>query len=309
MERKRVLALIDGFNYYHKLALYQKNQNVCVKWLDYMSLLKSAIKSHLRTEDFNIEVIFFTAIATHRGIESQARHRLYLKALKTSGVKVILGEFKEKYIYPCKDCKQKHFDEKTTKIMAWKIAHIVEKLHKLCFSHRDLNIHNILVNQNYDLKLGSFGSAKYFLNQNGKSVLLFGRVGTPYYMPPEMNKKLYDGKKADIFSLGQLLFNLVTNLKGFEEASENDIYFSLIKNKKYEDYWKLEKFSNINISESFKQLYLKMVNFSPNERPSIDEILKDDWLKEINELNEEQMNTLEKEVKQEFKNREAKIKN
>ena len=51
-----------------------------------------------------------------------------------------------------------------------------------------------------------------------------------------------------------------------------------------------------------------MVNFSPNERPSIDEILKDDWLKEINELNEEQMNTLEKEIKQEFKTREAKIK-
>lgn len=115
MERKRVLVLIDGFNYYHKLALYQKNQNVCVKWLDYMSLLKSAIKSHLRTEDFDIEVIFFTAIATHRSIESQARHRLYLKALKTSGVKVILGEFKEKYIYPCKDCKQKHFDEKILK--------------------------------------------------------------------------------------------------------------------------------------------------------------------------------------------------
>ena len=98
-------------------------------------------------------------------------------------------------------------------------------------------------------------------------------------------------------------------MKGFEEASENDIYYSLIKNKKYEDYWKLEKFSNINISESFKKLYLKMVNFSPKERPSIDEILKDDWLKEINELNEEQMKSLENEIKQEFKNREAKIKN
>ena len=82
---------------------------------------------------------------------------------------------------------------KPTKFIFWKIVKMVEKLHELCFSHRDLNIHNILLDRNYNLKLGDFGSTKYFLNQNGKSVLLFGRVGTPYYMPPEVNKKLYDG--------------------------------------------------------------------------------------------------------------------
>ena len=80
--KKRVLVLIDGFNYYHKLAQYQKNQSVCVKWLDYMSLLKASIKSHLKTDDFDIEVIFFSALARHRSIESQLRHKTYLKALK-----------------------------------------------------------------------------------------------------------------------------------------------------------------------------------------------------------------------------------
>ena len=104
---KKILVLIDGFNYYHKLALYQKHQQVCVKWL--------AIKSHLKSVDFELEVIFFSAIAKHRSPESQARHRIYLKALKASGVKVVLGEFKEKYIYPCKDCKQKRPDEKILK--------------------------------------------------------------------------------------------------------------------------------------------------------------------------------------------------
>ena len=113
--KNKILALIDGYNYYHKLAIYQRNQNLCVKWLDYKSLLKAAIKSHLKTENFDIEVIFFSAIATHRSPESQARHRTYIKALKASGVKVILGEFKEKYIYPCKDCRQKRPDEKILK--------------------------------------------------------------------------------------------------------------------------------------------------------------------------------------------------
>lgn len=115
MDGKKILVLIDGFNYYHKLTLYQKRHNICVKWLDYMSLLKSAIKSHLGSDKFEIEVIFFTAIAKHRGLDSQLRHKTYINALKHSGVKVVLGEFKEKYIYPCKDCQQKRSDEKILK--------------------------------------------------------------------------------------------------------------------------------------------------------------------------------------------------
>lgn len=112
---KRVLVLIDGFNYYHKLTLYQKRQNICVKWLDYMSLLKASVKAHLKSTDFDIEVIFFTAIATHRSLESQIRHKTYLKALKSTGVKIVYGEFRPKYILPCNDCLQKRPDEKILK--------------------------------------------------------------------------------------------------------------------------------------------------------------------------------------------------
>lgn len=115
MQNKKILVLIDGFNYYHKLAKYQKNQKECVKWLDYKSLLTASIESHLRTSNFDLEVIFFTAIATHRSLESQLRHRIYIKALRQSGVKVVLGEFKEKRIAPCVDCQQKSRDEKIIK--------------------------------------------------------------------------------------------------------------------------------------------------------------------------------------------------
>lgn len=112
---KKILALIDGFNYYHKLDKYQKHQKKCVKWLDYMSLLNSAIKSHLKTDDFELEVIFFTAIAKHRSLYSQSKHKIYIKALELSGIKVILGEFKEKNIAPCIDCKQKLPNERIIK--------------------------------------------------------------------------------------------------------------------------------------------------------------------------------------------------
>ena len=38
-----------------------------------------------------------------------------MSLLKASGIKVVLGEFKEKYIYPCSDCLQKSPDEKILK--------------------------------------------------------------------------------------------------------------------------------------------------------------------------------------------------
>lgn len=104
--KKRILVLIDGFNYYHKLDNYQKNNHICVKWLDYMSLLNLVIQQHLNSKDFELDVIFFSAIAKHRSKHSQKRHKDYLKALNLSGVKTVLGEFKEKPLPACYDCKQ-----------------------------------------------------------------------------------------------------------------------------------------------------------------------------------------------------------
>ena len=48
-----------------------------------------------------------------------------------------------------------------------------------------------------------------------------------------------------------------------------------------------------------------MVAFNPNERPTIDEILNDEWMQEINNLNAVQIDNLENEVRNEFHNREA----
>ena len=198
---------------------------------------------------------------------------------------------------------EKGFSEKHSKLIFKKILLAINDLHKANICHRDITIENILLDENYDIKISSI-PIHHLKIENLDDYT----IGTKCYMAPEILSHIpYNGIKVDIFSLGQLLFNLVTNMKGFEEASDNDILYTLIKNQKYDEYWKNEKFINKNLSESFKNLYLKMVDFSPNKRPSIDEILKDDWLKEINDLNEEQMISLENEVKQEFKNREAKI--
>ena len=186
---------------------------------------------------------------------------------------------------------------KPTKFIFWKIVKMVEKLHELCFSHRDLNIHNILLDRNYNLKLGDFGSTKYFLNQNGKSVLLFGRVGTPYYMPPEVNKKLYDGKKVDIFSLGVMLLHLITGKQIFEVYKER--VHSFIKKRQFEKFWKIIELDNkeIELSPEFKDLVNSMLDYNYKNRPDIIDILNHPWLDEIRSLSSEDFLVYEKLVK------------
>ena len=73
--------------------------------------------------------------------------------------------------------------------------------------------------------------------------------------------------------------------------------------KNYVAYWSLFLEQNLDLSNSFKRLFLKMVAFRPEERPSIDDILNDEWMKEINNLNDGDMNILENEVSQELQNR------
>jgi uncharacterized LabA/DUF88 family protein len=109
------LALIDGFNYYHKLKNYQKNNNVCVKWLNYQKLISNAIKNYRKNDKFDLEVIYFSAYADHRDSGSINRHKIYVEALEKSGVKIVLGEFKKKFIDICPECKQKMPNEKILK--------------------------------------------------------------------------------------------------------------------------------------------------------------------------------------------------
>ena len=115
----------------------------------------------------------------------------------------------------------------------------------------------------------------------------------------------YNGFKNDIFSLGQTLMTLVTGFTGYEnDAENNNLLYRLIKCK-LDIYWSfLEKAGIKTLSPEFKKLYFDMLSYFEIERTKIDEILNSDWMKEINDLNENQMNDLENEVRKEFERRE-----
>lgn len=58
------------------------------------------------------------------------------------------------------------------------------------------------------------------------------------------------------------------------------------------------------LTVEFKNLFIKMVSYNPKERPTIEQILNDDWLKEITNLKEEEFKKYEQALVSELKKRE-----
>jgi len=186
--------------------------------------------------------------------------------------------------------------ENYAKLIFFKILKGIKSMHDSNICHRDIKPSNILFDANYNSKIYGF----YFSSINANNFQ--DRVGTEGYIAPEIlaNRK-YDGKKADIFSLGQLLFNIVTGIRGFESATNSDHYYRYIILKQHQQYFKIiHTHLQNNLSNEFKNLYIRMIAYNPNERPTIDEILNDPWVQEINNV----MQALENEVRGEMMNRE-----
>lgn len=120
MSGNRILVLIDGFNYYHKLKAYQKHFGECVKWLNYRSIAESWLQD---IDDKNsVEIFYFSAIARFRGAESAARHMNYIKALESVNIKCVLGEFKAKKLQKCcnhERCLNCESEQDTKKLQRW----------------------------------------------------------------------------------------------------------------------------------------------------------------------------------------------
>ncbi len=190
--------------------------------------------------------------------------------------------------------------EKYAKFLFRKILKGVQAIHNLGICHRDLKLQNILLDELFDPKICDFGFATEIEGKDG-SRKLTEILGSQYYVAPEIYlRRAYDGIKADIFSLGVILFNLTTGKIGFFEANRKDEYYRYIITHHHELYWKKVQKQIGELSDELKTLYLKMVDYKEEKRPNIEEILNDPWMKEINDLNEIEYKILEEEVYQEF---------
>jgi calcium-dependent protein kinase len=98
---------------------------------------------------------------------------------------------------------------------------------KVC--HRDLKPENIIMESESKLKIIDFGTAESLDNKTG----IKGIIGTVYYIAPEIldSKQKYN-EKCDIWSLGVILFILLTGIPPFNGPSDDEI-FKKIKSGAY----------------------------------------------------------------------------
>ena len=199
------------------------------------------------------------------------------------------------YLY----CKKTGFNELYSKIIFQKILKGILFCHQMNICHRDIKLENILFDNNFNPKISDFGCA--CLNEANLSEY----IGTSQYKPPEIFKSMkYDGFKEDIFNLGEILILLVTGNFGFSRAIKHVPKYNVIMKENYDEYWKIIEsqiqFNEINLSQEFKDLYIKMISYNPNSRLSIDEILNHPWFNDINNMENINKEKLEKEIKEKF---------
>ncbi len=154
----------------------------------------------------------------------------------------------------------------------------VSYCHSQGICHRDLKPENILFltkDEDSPIKVIDFGLSKIFgdVAKNNKQVkkTMQTRVGTAYYVSPEVLKGDYD-EKCDIWSAGVILYILLSGDPPFNGENDNEIYRAIAKKKfSFPDKeWK-------NISEDAKDLIKHMI-CEPDKRYTAQQVLNHKWV-------------------------------
>ena len=176
----------------------------------------------------------------------------------------------------------KFFEE----IDIWKIFIQLVKglkaLHELNILHRDLKSANVFLCTDGSAKLGDLNVSKV-----ARKGLGYTQTGTPYYASPEVWKDQPYDNKSDIWSLGCVLYEMITLRPPFRAENMEGLYAKVIK-------------GHVNrIPERFSQDLFTVVKIllqvSPEKRPSCEQILKSsiireriDYFKEIEGINNDE---------------------
>mmetsp|Transcript_9722 Transcript_9722/g.21963 ORF Transcript_9722/g.21963 Transcript_9722/m.21963 type:complete len:349 (+) Transcript_9722:79-1125(+) len=113
------------------------------------------------------------------------------------------------------------FSEGRCRFYASEILLAIEYLHRLNIIYRDLKPENILLDADGHVKLTDFGLSKEGIQDNFSAKSM---CGTPEYLAPEILDKRGHGKAVDWYSLGALMYEMLTGLPPFYTRDREKLF-------------------------------------------------------------------------------------
>eukprot|EP00824_Muranothrix_gubernata_P020325 TRINITY_DN40660_c0_g1_i1.p1 TRINITY_DN40660_c0_g1~~TRINITY_DN40660_c0_g1_i1.p1 ORF type:complete len:370 (-),score=61.99 TRINITY_DN40660_c0_g1_i1:38-1147(-) len=150
--------------------------------------------------------------------------------------------------------KSGRFDEDKTRFYAAQLVLAIEHLHKHGIIYRDLKPENVLIDRDGYIKITDFGLSKENITDN-QSARSF--CGTPEYLAPEILKRTGHGRAVDWWSLGAIIFEMLTGLPPFYTKDREKLFYNIkFAELKYPNY----------VSAVCKDLLSKLFIKDPEQR-------------------------------------------
>lgn len=150
----------------------------------------------------------------------------------------------------------------------------LEACHKAGVCHRDIKPQNLLLDHQYKLKITDFGLSKIF-ETDADAMMHTMQVGTRGYQAPELLIRQPYTTKADVFSVGVVLFILLAGYPPFNAASVKDKWYAPLSQGNTRQFWHVHR--RANLSPEAQDFLSKVLEFDPQKRMGIDEIRQHPW--------------------------------
>ncbi|XP_061037301.1 MAP/microtubule affinity-regulating kinase 3 isoform X2 [Eubalaena glacialis] len=147
-----------------------------------------------------------------------------------------------------------------------KIVSAVQYCHQKRIVHRDLKAENLLLDADMNIKIADFG----FSNEFTVGSKLDTFCGSPPYAAPELFQgKKYDGPEVDVWSLGVILYTLVSGSLPFDGQNLKELRERVLRGKYRIPFY---------MSTDCENLLKRFLVLNPIKRGTLEQIMKDRWI-------------------------------
>ncbi|KAI0705021.1 Pkinase-domain-containing protein [Cerioporus squamosus] len=174
-----------------------------------------------------------------------------------------------------KACKDNVVEEKYVSVITREVLNGLSYLHKSSIIHRDLKAANILITSTGKVMICDFGVSALLVTASSKRNTL---VGTPHWMAPEVaHASAYD-TKADIWSLGIAIYEMIKGSAPNSHIVDQHKLIQLIPRMKP------PRLNEGEGSKELREFVAACLRESPNDRLSADELLKTKWIVSVRKV-------------------------